>query len=294
MQHALLPSVAEDSAQSRGGREQNIGQHQPQDRQQPQCQSRTSRVLVPIHGILVGNKGSDAHHLGAEFLNEAQVPQDHLRGLTGRAHHEAASGLVADVLQIPQAAHPVFQRELLRMEQSVVVRVRRLVAEKIAVRARVKPFLVSHPVLFSHRKGQGAVGELSLDGPDQLRDPLPVKPGVLAALEHEGPKSKTITRFTAAENLLLGQSVAAAIAVAPPDAAVVAVIAAVIGKFNETADEDPFPVDPVPDLRRLLGEIAVRFPVLHGDESQKLLIAQGPHQGQSVDQVLQGVSSRKM
>lgn len=175
-----------------------------------------------------------------------------------------------------------------------MLRVCRFMAQKIAVRARVKPFLIGFPVLFPHREGQGAVGEFSLDGPDQLRDPLPRKPGILAALEHKGPKAETVARFTAPQNLLPGQAVAAAIAVAPPDAAVVAVVAAVIGKFNEAANEDFFSIDPIPDSRCPLGQIPVRLPVLHGDEGQKLPIVQVSLRRQSVDQMLQGVSSRKM
>ena len=49
----------------------------------------------------MGQEGADADHLGLELLHEQHILHKCLRGLPGRSHHDAASGLIADVLQIP-------------------------------------------------------------------------------------------------------------------------------------------------------------------------------------------------
>ena len=54
----------------------------------------------------------------------------------------------------------------------------------------------------------------------------------LRSLQNEGPKAKLISCFAAVKNLILGQTIAVGISVAFADAAVEAVVFAVIGKFN--------------------------------------------------------------
>ena len=64
-----------------------------------------------------------------------------------------------------------------------------LVAEEVAVGARVKERLVTLPAPLAQRQGHGAVGESCLDFPDDGAHPLVREPAVLAALEHEGAEA---------------------------------------------------------------------------------------------------------
>ena len=49
-------------------------------------------------GVMMGHKGPDAHHLGFEFGQKAQIPGQVAAGLSGRAHHESGAHLIADLL----------------------------------------------------------------------------------------------------------------------------------------------------------------------------------------------------
>ena len=60
-----------------------------------------------------------------------------------------------------------------------------------------------------------------------------VKIRVLAPLEDEGPEPQPVPFFAAAEDFPFGQPVALRLPVAPPDAAVEAVVFAVIGELDK-------------------------------------------------------------
>ena len=77
-----------------------------------------------------------------------------------------------------------------------------LVAEQIAVCARVKETLVAFMVAFAKRKRDGAVRELCFDRTQQLAEQLIRVKAVFPALKNEGAKTKGIAFFTAFQNLL--------------------------------------------------------------------------------------------
>ena len=62
-------------------------------------------------GVLVGDEGAYAAHIGLEIPDEGQIPRQIVGGLVGGAHHEAASHLVADLPQVAEATHTVIEGE---------------------------------------------------------------------------------------------------------------------------------------------------------------------------------------
>ena len=179
---AHFPALGVDGGESRGGREEHIGEHEPDDAQQKHRQFQTARRFPAQGGVAVRNKGADAHHLRAEIMEEQQVLGKVPGGLAGGAHHEAAAHLIAKVFQIPEATHAVFQGQILRMQTGVVVGVRRFVAQEVSVRSRRPPPGVGFFRMFAHGEGDGAVGEFSLDGADDGLDALRGEFRILAAL----------------------------------------------------------------------------------------------------------------
>lgn len=92
--------------------------------------------------------------------------------------------------------------------------------------------------MLSHGKGDGAVRMLTFDRAHQMLNPFWSVKRVLPALQYEGAKTKLIALFAAAKNLLFGQPVTAGIWVGTADAAVIAVISAVVSELDQTADVD--------------------------------------------------------
>ena len=137
----------------------------------------------------MGQEGSHAHHLGPEFLHEDHILGQGGRGLARGTDHDAAAGLVADVLQITQTPQPVLKGLLRRVEEGVMVFVRCLVAQQVSVRTGVEHGLIALPAPLAQREGHGAVGPSFFDFPDDGAHSFVGEPAVLTALKDEGPKS---------------------------------------------------------------------------------------------------------
>lgn len=114
----------------------------------------------------------------------------------------------------------------------------RLVPQKITVSSRIEKCLVARFFPFSHRKGDGAVREVFADLPDEIYQPVLGEGCILAALEHEGAETKGMPFLAAGEDGILVEAVAAGVPVAPSDAAVEAVISAVVGEFDKPPQID--------------------------------------------------------
>ena len=117
-----------------------------------------------------------------------------------------------------------------------------LVAEQIAVGSGIEHGLVICPGVFTQRQGNGAVRVAGLDLPDQLAD-LINRYNAFPALQHKGAKAKVPAFLTALQDLFPGKLVAVTVCVGLSDAAVDAVIPAVVSDFNESADIDIGAVD---------------------------------------------------
>ena len=127
-----------------------------------------------------------------------------------------------------------------------MVRVRRLVAEQIAVCPGVVEGLVIRPLHLPQGEGHGAVGVVGFDGPKEAAHAGNGKGPVLTALENEGAKAQPVALGAAGENILVRQAVAVTVLVRPADAAVVAVVAAEVADLDETAGVDLCAVNRLP------------------------------------------------
>ena len=120
-------------------------------------------------------------------------------------------------------------------------------AQQIPVRSRLSQGLIAFPAALPYGQGQGAVRIGFLDVPYDPAQPLVRKIAVLASLKDKGPKAQAVALPAALQDLLLPEAVALRLTVAPADPAVIAVVSAIVRKFNEAPDVDPVPEDPVPD-----------------------------------------------
>ena len=132
---------------------------------------------------------TDADHLGAEFLDEDKVFHQMVDGLSRTAHHDAGSHLVADALQVVQAAQPVVEGEGCRMQLAVVVGVVGFVAQQVAVGTCAEEAFVGFGGFFSQRQRDGCIGEGVTDVGHQLFHTFVGQIGVLTALKDKRAES---------------------------------------------------------------------------------------------------------
>ena len=217
---AQLPALGMDGTQGGGGGQQYLRQGKPHQSQQDQGVLQGARPLLRKGGVLLGDEGPQAHHVGLELLEEAEVLRQGVRSLARGAYHESGSHLVADVLQGAQAVHPVGQGKLRGVQSAVVDRVGGLVAEQIPVGSGVKPQLIGLPVELPQGEGHGAVRKAALDGRHGRRHPVWGKPRVLSGLEHEGAEAPAVALLAAGQDGVPVQPVAGHMAVVPPDSAI--------------------------------------------------------------------------
>ena len=86
------------------------------------------------------------------------------------------------------------------MQASVVQRVGGLVAQQVALGARVMQGLVARAAALPHRQRHGTVGVGGADARDYIAEALVGKPGVLAALQDEGAKAEPVTFLRTCED----------------------------------------------------------------------------------------------
>ena len=192
-----------------------------------------SRRLLRKDCRVLRNKRADAAHIRLKFLNKIQVFRQSLRGLMRRTHHKTATHLKADVLQILKTTHPVLPAQLLRMKVLIVFFVRRLMAKKIAVGSREKILFVRCSRLLSYGKGYGTIRKCFLDGLHNLNNLLIRKIGIFPTLQNKSAKSEAIAFLTAGKNLFLAKPIALHFLIAPLYSAVVAIVLAIVCKFDE-------------------------------------------------------------
>src|SRR5699024_5214238 len=143
--------------------------------------------------------------------------------------------------------------------------------EEIAAGSGIKETLICLPGQFSDGQGDCTVWPGTMDFGDDLRHPFFSEPSVLSALKDKGPESQPVSCITAGKNLLFCEAVADCIPVAPAYAAVIAVVPAVIGKFDEPADIDAVPVVPDPDFAGLGKQILGKLRRASPDQPDPLL-----------------------
>ena len=237
-----------DGPERCGGGKEHSGKHEPDHCEQVERILERAGLFIPEGRIPVGNEGPDADHVGAKIPHIAEI-LDHIgECLSGRADHDPAADLIAQVFEIRKAALAVFDRELLGMQVTVMGRGRSLLPQQVSVSAGVFVSLIGLSGLLSDRERDRAVRIEAADGRDDIADLFICVREVFSALQDKSPKAQRIPLCAAVQDLFFGEPVALSIPVAPADAAIAAVIAAVIGELNEAAQIYVFAVILFPDL----------------------------------------------
>ncbi|EFY04579.1 hypothetical protein HMPREF9443_01451 [Phascolarctobacterium succinatutens YIT 12067] len=214
-----------------------------------------------------------ANHIRLQLLQKAQVADKVLWRLVGGAYHEAGTNLITDFLEVKQAALAVFQAHAVWMQLGVMLRIRCFVAQQITVGACIEVCLIAGTAFFANGQCNGAVGMLLADGADDGADFVIRIIRILATLQHEGAEAEPIAFGAAGQDFLLRQTVAFREAVAGADTAVVAVVFAVVGEFNQTTDIDLVAVILTAEFISFAGEqlVDVRFSACY--QRQQLCVA---------------------
>ena len=108
-------------------------------------------------------------------------------------------------------------------------------AQQITVRSRLIQSQITLVSTFSQGQGNGTVGPVLFHGAYNVFQHFLREAAVLSALEHKSPKSQFISLMTAFQYLVFCQPVSSGRTVASANAAVVTVVSAVIGKFNQSS-----------------------------------------------------------
>jgi hypothetical protein len=158
-----------------------------------------------------------------------------------------------------------------------MLRVRRLMPKEIPVRPCVKKPLIYVAFSLPDGKRDRHIGKTLTDRVDDLTEVIVRKSRILPALEDKRAEAEIISLFTAFEDLIIREAVPVKLPVVPADAAVPAVIPAIICKFDEPAEINIVAVNGIrPDPRRAPELIA--FISCHraaaSQKSQELIISE--------------------
>ena len=110
--------------------------------------------------------------------------------------------------------------------------IRCFVAQQVAVGACCEIRLIAGTAFFADGQRNRAVGMLPADSADDRTDFVICLIKVLAALQHEGAKAKPVAFGAAGKNFLLRKAIALGKAVACTNAAVIAVVFAVVCELD--------------------------------------------------------------
>ena len=108
--------------------------------------------------------------------------------------------------------------------------------EQIAVCTHVMEQLVALSGFFTNGECERTVRKTSFDCPDEYGHPLVREPCIFASLQDKGTKTKTVTGLTAIQYFVFGKTIPGNRSIAAANSAVITVISAVIGKFNQSPD----------------------------------------------------------
>ena len=248
--------------------------HQPEDGQQIARQLRRAGRPVRKRRRRVRDERPDAHHLRYKFLDELEVRRQVLRRLIRRADHEPAAHLIAQTLEITQAAHAPLKGHLPRVKPRIVRGAGRLVAQQVAVRARLAQARKALVAPLTQGQRHRAVRIARLDRAHNVLNPFVGEESVLAALHHERAKAQRVALLAAGQNVVLPKPVARAACVAAADSAVQAVVFADVADLDQPADEHAVAVGLPPNRIRAPGQQRRRFRVPPVDQLRIFLQAQ--------------------
>ena len=159
-----------------------------------------------------------------------------------------------------------------------------LMAEKVAVRSGPGKTPVAFKRPFPHRERDGAVRKCAVYGGNNLFQPVIRIPSVLSALQDEGAEPQLITGFTAGKNILFCQPVAVRGFIAAADAAVVTVVPAVAGEFDQPPDKNIPAIMADTDVPSFLKQIFCQFRCTVPDQAGPFIAGKRAVLFQPVDQ----------
>ena len=149
-------------------------------------------------------------------------------------------------------------------------RVCSLMAEQIAIRSCIVIALITFPALFADGQGNGTVRILLFYGRYQSAYFLICEERIFTALQHKGSKPQCVSRLTTIQDFFLCQPVAIHFWVAVPDTAIVAVIFAVVRKFDQAPDKDLIAVNPAGSFLCCFSQIFFRMGIFRFEKHLKL------------------------
>ena len=118
-------------------------------------------------------------------------------------------------------------------------------AQQVTVGAGIIEALVAGPVFLTQGQRDGTIREPVMDLGDDFDHAIIGEIGIFATLQDKGPVAEFIARLAALDDFVLAEAVAVDGAIAGADAAIIAVIGAIVGKLNQAADENATAIEPV-------------------------------------------------
>ena len=152
-----------------------------------------------------------------------------------------------------------FSAQRSRVQHSIVIVIISFVAQKIPVGSCVKKSLIACLFPFSDRKCDRAVRKAAADFPDEVYQPVFCVGDIFTALEDKSAQAEFIAFLTAGKYRVFVKTVSAGIPVASADAAVEAVVFAVIGKFDQSPYIDVLSIVKFPYFSCLRKQVIRKF-----------------------------------
>jgi len=220
----------------------------------------------------MANERPNAYHVYIQVPEEADVLSDALQRLPRKPHDVTRSHLKSHLSEVLQAAEAIFIVRV-RVKPTVKLGIGGFVLQKISIGAGF-----SHPAVFisgalPHTKGDGHIHK-GFDPGDKLLKEFHRVVGILTGLENHGSVAQLTGPLDALQNFLQAHPVTGTPVIVTPQAAVVAVLAADVGEFDETPQVDGIPYVGFTNLIGCPEELLLGFP-LHLKEAEDFLPGEG-------------------
>ena len=170
----------------------------------------------------------------------------------------------------------MIERELIRMQHPVMRLIRRFVSQQIAFGSGIKELLIALLLALAYRKRDGAVRMPFLYGADYRYDEFVRVIRVLTALQYKGAETELVAHVAARKDQIFAEAIALGIRVATSDAAVIAIVFAIISEFYQAAEVNLLTVVLFPDSPCLSGQIFIKARSIEKQDSFEFIIRQVP------------------